>query len=92
MGMQPTSAPSFSIAPNPSRGQLRVSFDYNLDARSIAILNAQGKEVYSVSPSQIGTEREFTMHLPQALASGVYIFRVYQKGGPALHKKLILVD
>lgn len=79
--------PDFSLAPNPSTGQVTLSGLETAQTSGIAVYDLSGKQISNFRIT--ASTNQFTLDL-SALAPGVYVIEVNQGNGQLLRKKLIL--
>ena len=75
---------SFTIAPNPTTGQITLGGNILLQDAHITLRNAFGREVYQAKV------QSKTIDLPSALSGGVYILTLQTKDKKVYSRKIIL--
>jgi hypothetical protein len=83
---------TMDVYPNPTKGDVKVSINTNIDKRvSLMLFDVNGKVVYQKPVSVVSGNNQFQLHLAKqaSIKSGVYYFKV--NGLDAIAMKEILI-
>lgn len=87
----PASRLSLAVAPNPARGELRLSVTLvGEQEASIELLDIAGRRLLTQTLPAGGTARERALELPSGLSAGVYLVRLRQGSQAALQRVAII--
>lgn len=75
----------FTVAPNPSRGQFRVTMPAGVQLSALTVQNLLGQVVYTAQAA--GSQAEIT--LPPRIAAGTYLLQVETTSGRAVRRIVV---